>query len=396
MKIAIITAGILPVPPVKGGAVENLVYSFIKQNELSNHPIEIEVYGIESEENVAYPKNQSYTKYHNIKIGRTHDILEKTKISPLLRLLFKKYKNYPYLYKVLKILKKNKYDYIVVENRPWFIEDIKKVTEDKIILHMHNDHLCLNIKENKSVIEICHKILVVSDYLKRQILTHFQVEDNKVIVLENGINHLLFTPNLEQTEIDELRKKMNIKKSDFLVVFSGRLIKEKGILEVINSFKLLSHLDDLKLLIMGANTYSSDLGDPFTQELVSLSESIKDKIIFTGYIDYYNMPNYYNIGDIALLPSIWQEPSGLVILEAMSMKLPIITTNVGGIPELIRDKGYVLDLDSNLQTNIVEAIKELYSDEKLRMRLGDEARSRVIQYYTEEVYYQNFVNALIS
>lgn len=394
MKIAIVTAGVLPVPPVKGGAVENLVYSFIKQNELSESPIEIDVFGIEHEISEAYPCNQKYTSYHQVKISKTYDILEKTKINTIMRLVFKKYRNYPYLPDVLMMIKGMRYDYIIVENRPWFVEDIKKVTDAKIILHMHNDHLCLNVEENKHVIKDCYKILVVSQYLKKKIIENFNIEYGKVEVLENGIDYKLFSPIESNLTRNRLRKSLNIKESDFVIVFSGRLVKEKGILEVISSFKQLLHRENIKLLILGANTYSSDLDDPFAKELVSLTNNLKDRIIFTGYIDYYKMPNYYSIGDIALLPSIWQEPSGLVILESMSMQLPVITTNVGGIPELLPGSNFILNVDEHLEKNIISSIEQLYSNKELRDQLGIEGRNRVINYYTEEIYYNNFIELL--
>lgn len=66
-----------------------------------------------------------------------------------------------------------------------------------------------------------------------------------------------------------------------------------------------------------------------------LAESMKDRILFTGYINNEELPYMYNLANVAVLLSIWDEPAGLTMIEALSCGIPFISTYSGGIPEYI-------------------------------------------------------------
>ena len=76
-------------------------------------------------------------------------------------------------------------------------------------------------------------------------------------------------------------------------------------------------------------------------------------------INYKNVPDYLHLADIAVLPSMWEEPFGLTIVEALAAGLPLITTRSGGIPEICEGIATIVERD-NIVYNLASAILDLY------------------------------------
>ena len=142
MKIAIITSGILPLPAVQGGAVENLIDYYVNYNEISGDH-EIAVYSVSDQKiDKTNLLRLKYTKYIYID---TNSFISKIKRS-IYRYFGKTYGYYNYfieyfLYKVISKISNIRYDIIILENRPGYVIPISKITNSKIVLHLHNDLL---------------------------------------------------------------------------------------------------------------------------------------------------------------------------------------------------------------------------------------------------------------
>lgn len=396
MKVAIITAGVLPVPPTKGGAVENLVYTFINENEKAKHPIDIDLYSIDFENNNIYSTNQIYCNYIFQKFeGRVGNLQLRIINNKIIKKLMNKFEYSPYLNFICRSLRRKKYDYIIIENRPQYVLPIKKINKSKILLHMHNDHMIDNKKKNIKVADSCERIIVVSDYIKNQLIDNLGIDKNKVITLHNGIDSVKFNKENFINTNEKLKLNLGIESNDFILLFTGRLIREKGILEVISAVKKLKNEINFKLIVVGSSWYGSNIKSDFMKELEEISRDIENKIIFTGYIDYSEVPQIYSLANIIILPSMWDDPFPLVVLEAMSMGIPVITTISGGIPEMFTGKeGILLTRNNRLSDNISEEIKVLYNDREKCTLLGNNARKRVVSNFTNEKYYNNFIELL--
>ena len=85
----------------------------------------------------------------------------------------------------------------------------------------------------------------------------------------------------------------------------------------------------IKLLIAGSSFYGMNVKSSFEEEIINIAKTINNNIIFTGFVPYEEMPKVYNVADIAVLPSMWEEPAGLTIIESMACGIPVITTVSG-------------------------------------------------------------------
>lgn len=394
MRVAIITAGVLPVPPVKGGAVENLIYTIIKENDKNKNPIDIEVYSINCAEDINYPTNQKNTSYNFIENKVDNIFLKNKYIKKVVDRITDKYKYYPYLDNILDKIKNEKFDYIIIENRPQFVKSVSLVNNSKIILHLHNEHISAGLN-SKEILDTCDKIIVVSNFVKSKILEEFNGYENKIYVLNNGIDTLKFKKENYIEQRKYLRRYYNFKDEDIVVIFSGRLIKEKGILELIYAMKKILYLDNIKLFIVGSLTYGSNKKNKFIYKLEKESIELNENIVFTGYVDYNDIPKLYSIADIAVVPSICEEGLPTSAIEAMSMNLPIIATIAGGMTDIVTEKcGFLIDINEKLDENIAQGISILYKDKKLREIMGKEARNIVDKKFKDNIYYQNLISIL--
>lgn len=398
MKVAFLTVGISPVPATKGGAVENLVEDLLDENEIK-HYVDFSVLSLYEEK--AYKKAKGYknSNFYFIKVPNVIDCIDKGIYWTAKNLLRRSNLiSYRYILRRLyvmskypKILLENDFDRIVLVTNStlFFVLKNKKVAKkykEKTIFYLHNEvrSLFKCEKEAASIRSLIGISEFVNDSFRKQVPT---LKDEQCFILKNGVDTVKFTTRNEQ-RIKEYKNKFGITEKDFVVVFAGRLVNEKGALETIKAIKACKD-DCIKLLIVGAGFYSSDIVDNYTLELQKEAEAIKDRIIFTGYIDYKDMPSIYQLGNVAVLPSMWDEPAGMTMVEAVVSGLPLITTNSGGIPEYITgDLAVILDRDEKLVEKIAEAIGEIRTG---TMTIDNHS---IIEELNLSSYYDNFTKIM--
>ena len=199
----------------------------------------------------------------------------------------------------------------------------------------------------------------------------------RVDVLYNGIDLKQFYQVISENERKIIREEYGLKPNDFVLVFCGRLIPEKGVKEIILAMKKLKNINNVKLLIIGNSAFGKNEKTKYQEELYKISKDLINNIIFTGFIHNKDLYKIYNIADAAITPSIWEEASPLVIVEEMASGLPIITTDSGGIPELVNfDSAIILKRDESLVENIARNIELLIVDENRRTRMSIERKRK--------------------
>jgi len=150
--------------------------------------------------------------------------------------------------------------------------------------------------------------------LSRHISAGF-FKKTKKIVLPLGVE-------LSDTNLNKGKNNGNI-----VILYVGQLGKHKGAQVLINAFKPLKE-NNIKLYIIGVGKYESDL-----KELAKPDK----RITFYGKVLNEEVKKFYNQADILVVPSIWYDNSPMVIYEALRQGVPVVGSNIGGIPELIKD-----------------------------------------------------------
>ncbi len=394
MKIIIISSGILPVPAVNGGAVETLLDSIIEYNEWNHYHHDLVVYSIYDRNAKERTLKYEYCQFEYIQIAPALKKLAKF-VFGVLNKVSSLYFGDLYIHKVIKKIKEiDHYDVVVVENICEYGLLLKKNGIHVVSLHLHNDYLFKGSRRSKPILDSYDKVFSISHYINSRIQSIYKSE--KVVTLYNGINTNLFNKELYQDNIEELRNLYGLKLADIVLVFSGRLVPEKGICELLQAFVGLKDSLNIKLLVVGSSVFKGAPKNNFTRKLESLANQNKNNIIFTGYIPYPKMPAIYSIADIGIVPSVWEEPFGLTLIEQMAMSLPIITSDSGAIKEIVNEKcAIVVPRGGSYVNHLQSAMKSLITNEPQRVTLGKEARLRA-EYFSENAYCANFFRFIIA
>lgn len=380
MKILMVTPGRLPVPAVKGGAVENLIQLLLKYNE-QNGIAEITVVSSYDEEAVIVAKEYQNSEFNFFKRNVLGEVMMQKHILPY------RFFDYCFSRKVGKYLKKRgaNFDVVIVQNELVNGWVMKRYIQGDYIYHAHNDTLHSRKEKDVKFLQSCKKIITISNYLSQCFKEKSQA--NHVVTIHNGINTDVFQMNCNLEERRYLRKKYDIKDDEIVVVFAGRMVREKGIDILIDAIRRIPEERKIKLLVMGTSFFKESGENAFTKRLKALSKSIEDRIIFSGYVDYQNMPSYYSMADIGCVPSMWEEPFGLTVIEQMAMELPVIVTDSGAIPEIVDDScGYLIVRDTQVSEKIADAIVDLSVHAEKREKMGHAGREKILAHFSQQLF----------
>ena len=390
MKIAVLTCGMLPIPAVQGGAVENLIDFYLEYND--KHKLhDITVYSPWNEKLAHHPALKSEVNHYvfidvtslKARIGRR--IYKYIHSSEEYYNHFIEY----YFEKVYANLKTKDFDYIILENGAGLAYKLGLRGYKNLILHMHNEVRPSRNAFHQVVFNNIAKIIAVSDFIREKASAYYPIENIQTV--HNGIDLEKFSPNVTSTVS---RQQLGFKPDDFIISFNGRIIQEKGISELISSMLLLKDYPSIKLMIIGSTFFDGSAEEnDFIRLLKNKAESIKDRIVFTGFIPYHQIPNYLHLADISVLPSMWNEPFGLTIVESMSVGLPLITTRAGGIPEICEGIATIIEKDDHITDLIASAIIDLYEHPEKRKQMAAASLERAKQ-FDKVTYAQNFFAAL--
>lgn len=383
MKVCIILPKGLPVPATMGGAIETLMNHIVDVNE-REHKMDITVVSTFNSEAYKASKKYKYSNYIYINPNSLGYKLESLRVHILN--LFGKHLN-TYNEQALRRIKNIKYDRILVEDGSFhsFESYLKYFKKDQMILHFHHVGNSDDHTDNTY-----SRFIGVSDYVLKTFKHTSGIND--LNVLRNGIDINKFSKNISAKERDSIRTNLGFKKDDFVVVYCGRIIKEKGVLELIQAINKIDN-DKIKLMIIGSTNFGTNSKNSYLDIINKLVLESNGRIKTTGFIDNKEVYKYYKISDIGVIPSICEDAAPLVVVENMASGLPLIVTLSGGAPEYATEDTIVVAKDDFISTNIKNAIEKLYSDSALRDKMSKSGLKKAKE-FTLENFYHNLIKIL--
>jgi len=222
--------------------------------------------------------------------------------------------------------------------------------------------------------------------LKKIILEHRFSKENKLKVIgkgsSNGIDTSYFDPKLFSIKDKEvLKTNLGINKTDFIFVFVGRIVSDKGINELVEAFdKICLVEENIKLLLVGL--FEDEL-DPL-QKKTKLLINNNENIISVGYQN--DVRPYFSISNCLVFPS-YREGFPNVVMQAGSMCLPSIVSDINGCNEIIENylNGIVIKVKS--VSAIYDAMLEMYTDKQLYRRIKEKTRNIIKQRYERKLFW---------
>lgn len=388
----------LPIPCVKGGAVEQLITYLLEENERFGNARLIVL--------SKYDEDAAKRKYNNSSIyyfdtdsydcdsakgfefcWKVYKLWCKLAKNSLVRKLFPRAEEplgkYHYLCRY--IAKKERVDAISIEGQ-WeepFVFLNKLVGKENLYAHLHAVR-----EENLSLRKQLPNSISISQYVKDQWVRDKSIS-GKNHVLINAADTEAFDIAITQDKRNNLRKKLGVAENELLLLFCGRMVKIKGIQELLEAFELLSDIP-AKLLLIGSAAFGNSRNTDFEDEINQRISNNK-RIIHLGFVHNHELPDIYALADIQIIPTICQEGAGLVAIEGMAAGLPLITTISGGMVEYVTDETAIqLPIDENLPRNIANTVIELYNNPGKRKTMSQSGKARA-QLFSKEIYYKNFI-----
>lgn len=200
-----------------------------------------------------------------------------------------------------------------------------------------------------------------------------------IVLVRNGANPQSINPTFDPAEVEVLKQELGKKDGDIFLTNTARLVKQKAFDITIKSLQLLP--DNIKLLVVGDGNEAQNLKNLVTEL------RLEDRVIFTGHIDRNEVTKYRMASDIFVGPSR-SEGLGNAFLSAMACRLPVVSTQVGGIADFLFDKnrnpnkpttGFAVDVDSPEQ--IAETVQYIISHPEEVAEVVKQAREMVVSEY---------------
>lgn len=211
-------------------------------------------------------------------------------------------------------------------------------------------------------------VMANSERVKREIIRHYNIQENRIVVIYTGVDIEKFNPKVS-TLRRYTRKEMGLGEKDFIILFIGSGFRRKGLLFLLKGFARLD-IPYAKLLIAGKGNAS-----PYMRLADALG--IRKKIRFLGLVK--DIVPLYGASDLLVLPSLY-EPFSNVCLEAMACGVPVLTSRINGISEILEDGLGNLIIENPFNAEEIACKITMFASEDLRRDFSIKVRQRVEQF----------------
>jgi spore coat protein SA len=252
-------------------------------------------------------------------------------------------------------------DVVYIHNRPEFALALSPAIRDRgarIVLHLQNSHL-MGIPERYRPSLDVDALIFCSNFLKMEARQYAEKVETAVVI-PNGADENCFFPSLDgigQTD------------GEPVVLFVGRLVPEKGIHVLIEAFRLLMKRGTkVSARIVGSTGFGHNKSSDYVD---GMKKDLPSNVQFAEYASGEKLAEEFRQATIFCCPSIWNEPFGMVNVEAMATRLPVVATAVGGIPEIFNEGGGILVRPGSAE-DLAEAIETLVKNPARREELAEQ------------------------
>lgn len=219
------------------------------------------------------------------------------------------------------------------------------------------------------------KVIVCSRMMKNEVQELFGLPEDKLEIIGNGVEPQEFNLTAE----NRFPRAKYALAEEKIVFFIGRLVREKGVQTLLEAApRILASQPKAKFIIAGDGSWKEEL-----KEMAVLS-GLREKVIFLGYVGDEERNTLYSYADLAVFPSLY-EPFGIVALEGMAARVPVVAADTGGLGELIRHEVNGLKFKPGDSESLANQVIRLLADPRLGEGMIKRAREDVDNYSWEGI-----------
>lgn len=354
MRVAMVCTEKLPVPPIRGGAIQTYIAGILPY--IARHH-DVTVFGISDPELPLYERGPGYTMVRFPADG--------------------------YPQRVAAALASGQYDLLHLFNRPTWVEPFHAAApRARILLSLHNEMFTPDKMPRETAercLGLCHHVVTVSRFIADGVASQYPSARPKLKAVYSGVDPDAFIP-VWDSRAAKIRKAMakrwGFSPDDPVVLCVSRLSPKKGQHVVIEAMgQIRQRFPSARLVLVGSRWYGSTEWNDYGRSLQERAQRLGDAVIFAGFLTPSEIPPVYSAADLFVCASQWQEPLARVHYEAMAAGLPLVTTRRGGNPEVVDglETGLVVDDAANPKA-MSKAILRLLKNRPLADRMGRRGR----------------------
>ncbi len=368
MRICHVAPELLPVPPVKGGAIERWIRDAAGQLASRGHDVHV----VSRDHDDGTRERQiNGVSYHFVRIP---PFLERGRAAAFGRGL-------SYFRGVGRVLRRLRADVVHHHSRPAgayisgaFLSGARHV----ISLHSmsYGWNFCYRAWDRmmfRRAFAASARILCVSDFIRRHTLDLYPELDGKMATLYNGVDDTLFHP--DTATVDSLEP---------TILFVGRVEERKGVHILLDAFErtIGKQASGARLKIVGPHSYWNAQPSAYYLSLAERCRTIpRVELLGPTYIDA-DLAAVYRSATVAVVPSVFPEALGLTSLEAQASGVPVVVSNAGGLPETVRPGESGIVFENGDVDGLATAVLDLLSDRRRLQTMGAAARAWAIQQFS--------------
>ncbi|MCR8629716.1 glycosyltransferase family 4 protein [Paenibacillus radicis (ex Xue et al. 2023)] len=290
---------------------------------------------------------------------------------------------------------------IQVENRPRFVRYLRRThPKAKIWLVLHSITFISKRHIKRAELKVClaaaDRIIVNSHFLKEQVIRMVPQAKGKIRVNHLGVDPKKFISRWSEKGAALRQESFKLRgiEGKKVVLYVGRLIGIKGVHHLLQAMpQIITHIPDVMLIVVGSAFYGSDRVTPYVKQLHRIGRKMRDNVRFIPYVPHSEIPEWFRLADVLVVPSHINEAFGLVNVEAMATGVPVVATRAGGMKEIIEhgNTGYLVDA-SRLQDELALWIINLLTQSGQVELMGAQSELRVQEHFTWEKTAERFLN----
>jgi glycogen(starch) synthase len=216
------------------------------------------------------------------------------------------------------------------------------------------------------------RVICCSEYMVQHVKWAFGLPSDKLAMVPNGVNPYAYDA-FDKEDLGSFRRKYALP-NEKIVLYVGRLVYEKGIHVLINTVPKVLAKVNAKFVIVGSGYMQEQLST------IVKSMGLEHKVLFTGFVDEENLMRLQKVSDVSIVPSLF-EPFGIVALEAMAAKSPVVASDTGGLSEIVGHDVTGVKVYPNNTDSLAWGILKVLTDPKYAQFLRENAYRTIMEKY---------------
>jgi len=362
VRILVIAPEQLPVPAIIGGSVETCIDQVFRRLAKRGHRVTV--------------------------ISRAHSRLPQTEITSggrIRHIRISANNKESYIRRAVRAIHAQIYDVIQVENRPTFIQSVRKqFPKTPLVLSLHSLTFMSRLSRNRGnhILRLVNSTMTVSRSITSTMKRRHPAYKHKFFTNHQGVDTRQFHPHNSFVRA-RLRREWSVSGTTN-ILFVGRTVPMKGLHTLIKAIaRLPKARKPLRLIVAGASWPGRKNNSSYLRRVILLAKRLHVRLTFTGYIPPARIQRVYQLADIFVCPTQYREGVPLVNSEAMASGIPVVASRRGGIPEAIQHEfNGLLVSDCNNPAAFAHAINRILGNRTLARRLTINGRKRVVKNFS--------------